>query len=485
MKYLSLFLFQFLLNGMLTGQIWTQIHDLGVSEGGYEINALEDGNYLVSGKEWGFEQLGARYFFTKIDEEGEILWHKDYQLGNGGGSYSKTYTFPLPTGRGLLVVGTTYEMVNENSYGDVFILSLSEQGDSIWSQSIGTNRVESVRGAFLTEDQEHIVFLYSSVDVNNGAYSFFLNKINLDGSLVWSHEVPLTSFAVLHNLVPTPDGNFMAAGYRGIDTNDQYDGLVTKLDQEGNVLWERTYGGDNRDFFFDLEINNDGNPMFWGTTNSVSPKGFLIVETDWEGNEIAQKIIPAPQHPTLSLLHPRMEVLKLNNGRFMLMTDAEDDQFEDFGEGDAQIYWLDSVGNFLHTEAFGNPDQLEFIYNAANCGEGGVILVGSSYESSTGTSLYLAKFSYDTTVSTTAGNEENYRLVAFPNPFQTYLQLNMPASTAYPLMVEIADVHGRTVFSTTIFNDQTALRPNISTPGLYLLKVQGENWTQTIKIIKQ
>jgi hypothetical protein len=483
MKYLSLFLFQFLLNGMLTGQTWTQIHDFGVHGSGYEINALEDGNYLVSGKEWGFGQPGSRYFFAKINEEGEILWHKDYQLGNGGGSYNKTYTFPLSNQRGFLVVGTTYEMVNEDSYGDVFILLLNEEGDSTWSQSIGTNSVESVRGAFLTEDQEHVVFLHSSV-TSNGDYGFYLTKINVDGSFVWSHGVPLTSYAVLHNLVPTPDGNFMAAGYREVNVNDQYDGLVIKLDQEGNVLWERLYGGDNWDFFFDLEINNDGNPMFWGTTNSVSPKGFLVVETDWEGNQIAQKIIPAPQHPTLSLLHPRMEVLKLNNGRFMLMTDAENDQFEGFDEDDAQIYWLDSVGNFLHTEAFGNPDQQENIFNATNCGEGGVILTGESYESSTGVNLYLAKFADDMTVNAIAENEEEYGLVAFPNPFQTHLQLNAPASTAYPLMVEIADVGGRIIFTTTILHNQTEIRPNISSPGLYLLKVQAKNWTQTIKLIK-
>ena len=162
MKFLYLFLIQVIFISNLSGQIWAKVHDLGDDEGGYEINALSDGNFLISGKAWNYPVSGSEYLFVKADPDGNVIWDHKYSFGQGGGGYSNIFSFELPQGDGYYIIGNTYELVSTSSYGDIFILHLDAQGDSLWSKTIGTQNSESLSAAFMIENEQQFVFLSSS-----------------------------------------------------------------------------------------------------------------------------------------------------------------------------------------------------------------------------------------------------------------------------------------------------------------------------------
>lgn len=97
------------------------------------------------------------------------------------------------------------------------------------------------------------------------------------------------------------EGSFYVAGYSTSQTDylntksfGYYDGTVTKFDAFGNIIWNKRFGGNKSDRFYDINyINNE--IIVSGTTNSTNIKngsntgGFdiYIVRLDTLGNLIA------------------------------------------------------------------------------------------------------------------------------------------------------------------------------------------------------
>jgi hypothetical protein len=96
-----------------------------------------------------------------------------------------------------------------------------------------------------------------------------------------------TSFSI----AAFPDGSTISAGYTRSKLNGDADILLLRLDQHGTLLWQKTYGGNNRDMATSVAITTDGGFV----TAAVSQKqkngqgDALIMRHDKKGNLVWQK----------------------------------------------------------------------------------------------------------------------------------------------------------------------------------------------------
>jgi hypothetical protein len=89
-----------------------------------------------------------------------------------------------------------------------------------------------------------------------------------------------------NNLIRTTDGNMITAGYN-ISSGLSYQGCLTKLDNDGNVLWSYNYGTTNSDGFFGVANTSDGGYVATGysyTSDAGSPN-LIIAKVDASGNQ--------------------------------------------------------------------------------------------------------------------------------------------------------------------------------------------------------
>lgn len=83
----------------------------------------------------------------------------------------------------------------------------------------------------------------------------------------------------------TSDGGYIVAGYTYPTAAGANDVYILKLDENGNKLWEKTYGGSEYDEASSIQQTSDGGYIVAGyTTSSDTGEDVYILKLDSEGN---------------------------------------------------------------------------------------------------------------------------------------------------------------------------------------------------------
>ena len=84
--------------------------------------------------------------------------------------------------------------------------------------------------------------------------------------------------------VQTPDGGFAIGSISESFGVKTFDMLLTRVDFEGKLLWNKTYGGNYKDQCFDIAAANDGGFVLAGYSDingGMNPDNqFYVVKTD-------------------------------------------------------------------------------------------------------------------------------------------------------------------------------------------------------------
>lgn len=110
---------------------------------------------------------------------------------------------------------------------------------------------------------------------NNGEYDFFLVQIDSVGRRLWVEAYGGSKSDYLTCLYPLKDGNFIIGGATNSSDKDvrsnkgESDFWFMKISDRGTVKWNKTYGGSDKDYLYDVIETSESKLLFVGYTNSV------------------------------------------------------------------------------------------------------------------------------------------------------------------------------------------------------------------------
>jgi hypothetical protein len=114
----------------------------------------------------------------------------------------------------------------------------------------------------------------------------FIMRVDAEGKVIWDKSISTSQGAKIRK---DKDGYIICSTHWMNDPVRPQDFYLIKLDNEGNEIWSKNYGGDSDEHCYDCFVTKDGGYILGGHTRSPSYGvinwDFLIMKIDGEGKE--------------------------------------------------------------------------------------------------------------------------------------------------------------------------------------------------------
>ncbi len=239
----------------------------------YGGSGLEDGGEVLSTSDNGYILIGSSssndgnfpdgngdfdYAIIKIDGTGEVEWSKSF----GGSELDMALNGIVDEEDNILVTGFSYSSdgdFNENrGSGDIWVLKLNPEGNLMWKKNIGGSAYEQSYCIQQIVNGNYLVGINSSsddidFDENYGGSDVWLFELNTGGEILNKKHYGGSLSEVPMEMDELPNGDLVIAGTTYSSNGDisqnhgNGDFWFVKLNQEGEILWEKNYGGSQLD----------------------------------------------------------------------------------------------------------------------------------------------------------------------------------------------------------------------------------------------
>jgi len=267
---------------------WSKVYGDAKDDDAYDVVQTVDGGYVVVGSTNSYGAGLADLWVMRTDELGELIWEKVL----GGTKNDVAYSLIALDGGEYLLTGSTASYGSGN--GDLWILKISDDGDVLWNITYGGPMNDVGREIISTADGGFMVVGDTS-SYGAGWSDVWLIKMDAEGAASWNQTIGGSANDSGRSVKETVDG-FIVAGNSESFGDTLVDGYVAKVDPEGELLWEKTYGGASDDYAEFIELFNGEGYLVTGYTSStgtgesdvwlfsVSVDGEMVEETVYGGS---------------------------------------------------------------------------------------------------------------------------------------------------------------------------------------------------------
>ncbi|MDO8137965.1 MAG: hypothetical protein Q6354_10030, partial [Candidatus Brocadiales bacterium] len=225
------------------------------------IQQTADGGYIVIGKTKSFGAGRVDFLVLKLRQDGTVEWQKTY----GGAGEDWASSIQQSNDGGYIVVGNTCASFG-GSLG-MWVLKLQPDGAVAWQKSYGGSDGESGHSVQQTSDGGYIV-VGDTYSFGAGGLDVWVLKLNPDGIVKWQKTYGGKSNDVAHSIRQTNDEGYIVVGETESFGVGDVDLWVLKLRADGTVKWQKTYGGGSFDFGYSIQQTGDGGYIAAGYTGS-------------------------------------------------------------------------------------------------------------------------------------------------------------------------------------------------------------------------
>jgi hypothetical protein len=249
-------------------------------ESGRSVVQTDDGGYALAGLTgiWR-DPIYYDFWLVKTDSLGNMEWNQTYEGAGDDFAYSVVQT----TDGGYVVAGGTCSSVYGQS--DVYLVKTDSTGNMEWNQTYGGAGSDWANSVVQTGDGGYAL-AGCTHSYGAGSRDVWLVKTDSDGDIVWNQTYGGTEMDWGYSVVPTSDGGYAIAGYTDSFDAGGHDFWLIKADSAGNMMWNQTYGGTQKEEAYSMVQTSDGGYALAGWTNSsrTGSHDFWLVKTDSLGN---------------------------------------------------------------------------------------------------------------------------------------------------------------------------------------------------------
>lgn len=479
------------------------------------------------------------YWVWKMTDKGDLDWQKSF----GGDGMDILQSIKITTDGGFILAGTSsssnegefaYDKKGECKGGsDLWIIKLDARGNELWQRTIGGNGQDILKSISQTTDGGFIIGGSSSSDVSpkkedgqldvfgkadnaRGGLDYWIIKLDKSGVVEWQKTLGGIYNDELKSIIPTKDG-FLVGGYSnspesGDKTQNNIgigDYWIVKLNTKGELLWQKTIGGNLDDHLYTLIDTKDGNFILGGNSNSEATQtktvdnsngtDFWVVKIDYNGsilwqqtynygkNDVLTSIVENPDGTLLLGGYAQSEASITSATRRGKLGGAVKGMSDKEGINDYIALKISATGEKLWEKTIGSQGD-EVLTKLFEARDGSFLLAGTSNGGNSrdknsaigGKDFWVVKLK-----DMSKPEKVKVNLETFPNPAETFTNvvINFDYSEG---LAKLIDINGRIIQEQKITGSHTIPvdLTNLSS-GVYIINVVTNTNEESIKVIKK
>ena len=288
-------------------------------------------------------------------------------------------------------------------------LNINAQAPSVqWQNTLGSTSYEFLNTIDQTSDGGYIMGGYTDSNIGGdksenswGADDYWIVKMDNAGNIVWENTVGGGNYDKLYAVEETPDGGYIVGGQslsgggwgdKSESNKGGYDYWIVKLDEDGVVEWDRSYGGLGKDQLYNVQPTSDGGYIIAGTSDSgisgdktenrVGNSDYWVIKTDASGNIIWQNDIGGLMFDNVYSAYETADGGYILGGTSTSGISG-DKTAGNYGVVDYWIVKLNSAGTVVWDKTIGGTLN-DYLYAVIPTADGGSIACGMSESGLTG-----------------------------------------------------------------------------------------------------
>jgi hypothetical protein len=254
-------------------KLWDKTFGGEKDDGGWSAIQIKDGGYILCGGTFSSGAGGQDAWLIKTDTKGNKLWDKTF----GGSESDYFYSVQQTTEGGYILCGGTKSQASGNK--EMWLVKTDADGSKLWDKTFSGKGAALGASVWQTADGGYIVCGGTmSMAASKAGYDWqelLLVKTDASGNKDWDfmikdeeHDEYLGDY-MGWSAQQTADGGYIACGECSLASPDV---LLIKIDTDGNKLWEKKYGEEDK---------NEAGSSVWQTTDG----GYIIC-----GSALSRKI---------------------------------------------------------------------------------------------------------------------------------------------------------------------------------------------------
>ena len=423
------------------------------------VRQLPDGSIYTAGYSNGGTHGGFDYALSKLNQNGNLLWTKYY-----GDSLDNNGLYMNTTSDGNFIFAG--ETMTDSNLLDIRLYKIDTSGNQIWMKQYGDSLNESSKYAAQTSDGGFILCGFQNDSF--GSNDTYVIKTDSDGNMQWQKTFGGTDNEYSDMIRETPEGDYIVTADTKSKGAGGYDIEVIKLNSAGITVWDSVYGDSLNSGCQGILITSKNKYLSFGETEvyPFSPFDFYLSLLDTNGQTLWTKTFGGTKTDAI------FSAQEISDGGFICTGYSNS---YNAGPLNLVILKTDSLGNMQWVQNYGDAG-IDIGYEIIPSLYNGYLICGKTFVSDDDFYLlYLDTAGLLASAQPAISNRLSVNI--FPNPFaeMASIQITGYQSSAIGEML-IYDVLGKEKRRITIpCNSENSIieRGNLSS-GIYFYELRSE-----------
>lgn len=272
--------------------VWEQTFGRRRADSTEAVWLAADGSYLLAGSAVFSRSRGADMWLLKVNADGKKGWEKRLR----GKEETDGLAAQDTADGGYVIAGTIGDATKKAR--DIRVVKLNAKRRTSWDKTFGGKQDEQLAAGFRQTPDGGFFGAGTTASKGNGETDAWAFRLDPEGELAWERTFGGAKADGARAIGPTRDGGHIVAGFTMSQGQGREDIWVFKLDPAGAVAWEQVFGTPAREDAISVVETADGGYLLLGSIRSdyAGDEKLWLIKLDGLGEKIWERTYEVAQH---------------------------------------------------------------------------------------------------------------------------------------------------------------------------------------------